>query len=245
MTELSNSDKDRKQILNRALTDCGIAVPEDCLDKLLLYHDLLIEKNKVMNLTAITDFEEAVWKHYADSLAVLKFDDFKQYGSLLDVGSGAGLPGIPLKISCPWLHVTLLDSVGKKVNFHREVINSLHLDQIESVHMRSEDAAHDVNMREQYDIVTARAVSNLATLSEYCLPFVKTGGVFAAYKSENIESELKEAEKAIRTMGGTVISVNSYEIGDNGRTLVLIRKIGKTPKKFPRKAGTPLREPIH
>ena len=238
------SDENRKSILKNALNDSGISVSEEMIGQLLFFHDLLVEKNKVMNLTAITDLEEAAWKHYADSLAILKFIDLKNTETMLDVGSGAGLPGIPLKISCPWVRVVLLDSVGKKVNFHQEVFEKMGLKGIISVHARSEDAAHTAWMREGFDLVTARAVSNLTTLAEYCLPFVKEGGIFAAYKAETAESEIKEAEKALKILGGSVEAVENYRIGENNRNLIQIRKIHPTPKKYPRKAGVPLKMPI-
>ena len=244
MNATTENNENREQFLQKALQECDIKVEKETLPAILHYHDMLTEKNKVINLTAITDFEESVWKHYADSLALLKFDDLKNCRTLLDVGSGAGLPGIPLKITCPWLSVTLLDAVGKKVNFHHEVIDELHLDHITSVHMRSEDAAHQSTFREKFDFVVARAVSNLTTLSEYCLPFVKQGGIFAAYKSEMVEQELKDAETALKILGGSVLSLNQYSIDQYARSLIMIKKTGPTPKRYPRKAGTPLKEPI-
>ena len=240
---LSLSDN-KKNIIKTALKTCGISATDENIDQILCYHELLEEKNRVINLTAITDLEEAAWKHYADSLAILKFNDLRGFSTLLDVGSGAGLPGIPLKIICPWLNVTLLDSVGKKVNFHREVIAEMGLEGIHSVHARSEDAAHSEDMRERFDVVTARAVSNLSTLAEYCLPFVRKGGLFVAYKAETADQELKEAEKAIRILGGKVSAKENYKIADNNRNLIFIEKRGKTPSKYPRKAGTPLKSPI-
>ena len=230
--------------LENALLECKLHITDEKASQLLRYHELLIEKNKVMNLTAITDFEEAVWKHYADSLAVLKFIDLKNIKTLLDVGSGAGMPGIPLKIMCPEIQVTLLDAVQKKVNFHKEVIEKLKLQNIQSVHMRSEDAAHTEKMRQKYDLVTARAVANLTTLSEYCLPFVKTGGIFASYKAETAEQEIDEAKKAIGILGGSIEKTEHYKIGDNTRCMILIRKDKSSPNRYPRKAGIPSKEPI-
>ena len=241
--EYKNAMNDR-QLLENALSTCKIDVNAEALERLMQYHELLTEKNKVMNLTAITDFEEAVWKHYADSLVLMRYMDLTAPLKVLDLGSGAGLPGIPLKICNPNLNMTLLDAVRKKVDFHHEVFNELGLKEINSIHMRSEDAAHKNEMREAFDLVTARAVANMSTLSEYCLPFVKTGGLFAAYKAETADEELSAAEKAITILGGKIEQVERYTIGDNSRCLILIRKVKKTPSKYPRKAGTPSKAPL-
>ena len=237
-------EPEKTAYIRKIMLETGIETDEQTAEKLLLYYKLLSEKNKVMNLTAITGFEEAVEKHFADSLALLRFLDLNNMETLLDVGSGAGFPGIPLKIVCPGLSVSLLDAVNKKTEFQKEVGGALSLNRFIPIHMRSEDAAKDPAYREQFDIVTARAVANLATLAEYCLPFVKIGGIFAAYKTDLVDEELEEAKKAIRILGGTVEKVEKYRIAENGRSIVLIRKEKGTPSKYPRKAGTPSKQPI-
>ena len=241
---MSETESGRISYIRERLSGTGIEASEQQASDLLKYYKLLVEKNKVMNLTAITDFEEAVEKHFADSLALLKFFDLKLYESLLDVGSGAGMPGIPLKIMNPELKVVLLDAVGKKTTFQTEVGDTLKFKSFKPIHARSEDAAHDLQYREQFDIVTARAVANLATLSEYCIPFVKKGGYFIAYKSDLVEEELNSAEKAIKLLGGRIDRTERYAIGENGRSLIFIKKIKSTPGRYPRKAGTPSKQPI-
>lgn len=208
------------------------------------YYELLVERNKVMNLTAITDFKEVVKKHFADSLTLLRIHNMDEVRNMIDVGTGAGFPGIPLKIVCPDVKLTLLDSLGKRVKFLEDVAEKLDLRGVECVHSRTEDLAGNSYYREQYDLVTARAVAAMNVLSEYCLPYVKIGGVFAAYKSGTIEEELAAAERAISVLGGKVRATEKFQLDDMGRSIVLIEKTRKTPKSYPRKAGTPSRSPI-
>lgn len=207
------------------------------------YHDL-VEKNKVMNLTAITDFEDAVRKHFADSISLIRDVDMTQHSKMIDIGSGAGFPGIPLKIAYPHINITFVDSVGKKVDFINEEVEKLGLKKAKAIHGRVEDLAHNKEYREIYDLCTSRAVARLSTLAEYCLPFVKKGGCFAAYKSGASDDEIKEAAKAIKVMGGKLVSVDKFEVYDYGRSMVIISKSDSTPKKYPRKAGTPSKSPI-
>ena len=195
--------KDLKQFY-RDLEEFDIVLSSFQVDQFLTYYELLIEKNKVMNLTAITDFEEVLKKHFIDSLSLVKVCDLKDDISLLDVGTGAGFPGIPLKIAFPALKVTLLDSLNKRVNFLQEVIESLELDDIEALHGRAEDFAKPNLMREQFDFCVSRAVANLSTLSEYCLPYVKIGGEFISYKSGEITEEMKEATPRPRFSGMSI-----------------------------------------
>ena len=210
------------------------------------YYELLIEWNKVMNLTAITEYEEVVDKHFIDSLSIEKAVDLNIIEKVIDVGTGAGFPGIPLKIVYPHLKITLLDSLNKRINFLNEVISKLKLENIEAIHGRAEDIAKDKKYREQFDISVSRAVANLSTLSEYSLPFVKVGGLFISYKAEKADEEIKNAEKAVSVLGGKIEKIIKFQLPetDIGRTLVKINKIKITAKKYPRKAGLPSKEPL-
>lgn len=224
----------------------GIRLSEKQLEQFQSYYERLIEKNKVMNLTAITEYEEVVDKHFVDSILLGSVKELSGKKRVIDVGTGAGFPGIPLKIVYPELEITLLDSLNKRVKFLNEVIEELGLTGIQAVHSRAEDLAQDAAHRQQYDICVSRAVANLATLSEYCIPFVKQGGYFISYKSTQIEEELKQAKKAVQVLGGTLEQVETVQIPGTTieRQFVMIRKTGTTPKKFPRKAGTASKTPI-
>lgn len=224
----------------------GIRLSEQQLEQFQCYYERLIEKNKVMNLTAITEYEEVVDKHFVDSILLGSVKELSGKKRVIDVGTGAGFPGIPLKIVYPELEITLLDSLNKRVKFLDEVIEELGLTGIQAVHSRAEDLAQDAAHRQQYDICVSRAVANLATLSEYCIPFVKQGGYFISYKSTQIEEELKQAKKAVQVLGGTLEQVETVQIPGTTieRQFVMIRKTGTTPKKFPRKAGTASKTPI-
>lgn len=224
----------------------GIRLSEKQLEQFQCYYERLIEKNKVMNLTAITEYEEVVDKHFVDSILLGSVKELSGKKRVIDVGTGAGFPGIPLKIVYPELEITLLDSLNKRVKFLDEVIEELGLTGIQAVHSRAEDLAQDAAHRQQYDICVSRAVANLATLSEYCIPFVKQVGYFISYKSTQIEEELKQAKKAVQVLGGTLEQVETVQIPGTTieRQFVMIRKTGTTPKKFPRKAGTASKTPI-
>lgn len=222
-----------------------IKLSETQINQFQKYYDLLVEWNSFMNLTAITEFNEVLKKHFFDSLSIVKIMDMKKAGSLIDIGTGAGFPGIPLKIAFPHLQVVLLDSLGKRVKFLNSVINELKLENIQAIHGRAEDFAKDIKYREQFDLSVSRAVANLASLSEYCIPYTKLGGSFVSYKSVKAEEEIHTAEKAISVLGGKVMNICKFELLDTGeRTLVQIKKVKKTDKKYPRKAGIPSREPI-
>ncbi len=210
------------------------------------YYELLTEKNKVMNLTAITEFQDVVRKHFIDSLMVKEVLVLKENASLIDVGTGAGFPGIPLKIVYPHLELVLLDSLNKRVQFLNDVINQLKLQKISAVHGRAEDIAKRLDYREQFDYCVSRAVANLASLSEYCLPFVKVGGSFIAYKSEKVEEEIKSAARAIELLGGQISVKKEFMIPGTElyRCILNIWKESGTPGKYPRKAGKPLKEPL-
>lgn len=223
-----------------------IVLSEEQLQQFLSYYEMLIEKNKVMNLTAITEKEEVIDKHFIDSISLNKAMDVTKLLKILDLGTGAGFPGIPLKIAYPNLEITLLDSLNKRIKFLDEVIEVLGLEGIVTIHGRAEDYAKQVSYREQFDICVSRAVANLATLSEYCLPYVKEGGCFISYKSGSVEEELEQSKKAIFELGGKVKEVIAFTLPETDieRTFVVIEKVRKTPKKYPRKAGLPSKEPI-
>lgn len=228
------------------LSDLGIELTEKQIDQFLTYYEMLVEKNKVMNLTAITEFDEVIEKHFLDSLSLIKVKDLHNRTNVLDLGTGAGFPGIPLKIAFPELNITLMDSLNKRILFLQDVINELGLTDIEAVHGRAEEAARNKKYREKYDLCVSRAVANISTLSEYCLPFVKVGGQFISYKSGNIDEELDSAKKGIKILGGTITDVHKFDLGENkqGRSFVIIDKNQPTPKTYPRKAGTPSKNPL-
>lgn len=228
------------------LQEFRITLTDVQIQQFLMYYELLTEWNKVMNLTAITEYDEVMKKHFVDSLSLVKACELSGSLSLLDVGTGAGFPGLPLKIAFPELRITLLDSLNKRIQFLQEVIDKLGLNGIEALHGRAEDFAKPGILREQFDICVSRAVANMTTLSEYCIPFVKVGGVFISYKSEKLDEESKGAEKAIELLGGkTENQIKMYLPGSNiFRNLFVIRKVAPTPDTFPRKAGLPAKEPI-
>jgi 16S rRNA (guanine527-N7)-methyltransferase len=225
--------------------EAGLVFTEKQLEQFSLYFDLLIETNKVMNLTAITEPEEVAVKHIIDSL--LAYDEKIFPGKLLaDVGTGAGFPGIPLKIYCPELKVVLLDSLAKRLKFLETVIERLGLEDISCVHLRAEDAGQNKDHREKYDLVTARAVARLSVLSEYCLPLVKQGGYFIAMKGSKFKEEIAEGLTAVSILGGEIVSAEEVKLPglDDGRAIIKIRKIKRTPAKYPRKAGLPEKQPL-
>lgn len=230
-------------------TGCGelnIILTEHQKNQFMRYYEYLIEKNKVMNLTGITELNEVMVKHFIDSLACVKAVDMMQVKTVMDVGTGAGFPGIPLKIVFPHLQICLLDSLRKRVNFLEETFTLLGLENITAIHGRAEEYARNKAYRQQYDLCVSRAVSNLATLSEYCLPYVKIGGTFISYKSGKVQEETEQAAKAVKTLGGIVKETQYFTLPGTEieRSLVIIDKVKATPGKFPRKAGTPLKEPI-
>lgn len=231
-------------LFQKDLEELHITLSEVQLQQFLKYYELLIEKNKVMNLTAITEFQEALKKHFIDSLTLTKVLDLKEELSLFDVGTGAGFPGIPLKIAFPNLHVTLLDSLQKRVGFLQEVIAALSLDEIEALHGRAEDFAKPNLLRESFDVCVSRAVANLSTLSEYCLPYVKVGGIFISYKAD--DGEVNDADHAISILGGKVREQQAFTLpfSDINRNLIVIEKCRPTPNQYPRKAGTASKKPL-
>lgn len=230
----------------KGLLDLGLSLSEEQIRQFLLYYELLTEKNKVMNLTAITDFEEVVQKHFLDSLSLVKVLEKKPAGKVLDMGTGAGFPGIPIKIAFPDCDVTLVDSVNKKIEFIKEAAQEIGLNNVKAVHGRVEDLGHDIVYRETYDLVVSRAVAALPVLAEYCLPFVKVGGAFLSYKSVKVDEELSAGKKAIQVLGGRLKKDIRFQLPgtEMERAFLLIEKEKPCPKKYPRKAGTPAKMPI-
>lgn len=234
------------EIFQKKLADLDIVLTENQINQFDRYYELLIEWNKVMNLTGITEYEEVIEKHFVDSLSLVKIIDIHKIDTIIDIGTGAGFPGIPLKIAFPHVKVTLLDSLNKRINFLNEVIGQLGIEDIHTIHGRAEDFARKENYRESYDLCVSRAVANLSTLSEYCLPYVKLGGSFIPYKSGDIDAEVNESKTAIKILGGKLSDIVKFQLpgSDISRSLLKIDKHKNTGKKFPRKAGLPSKEPI-
>ncbi len=232
------------EILAARGAEAQLSFTEEQLAQFTRYYELLVETNKVMNLTAITEPEEVAVKHMVDSL--LAYEDGMQGKTLVDVGTGAGFPGVPLKIYCPSLRVTLVDSLGKRLRFLDQVIDELGLKGIRCEHLRAEDAGRSKKHREQYEYVTARAVARLSVLSEYCLPLAKKGGQFIALKGSRFAEEIEEGEAAVKILGGKIISAEPVKLPglDDGRAIIKIAKIKATPAQYPRKAGTPEKQPL-
>lgn len=232
--------------LEKGCKELGLNLSEQQVEQFIKFYELLVEWNKVMNLTGITEYEEVISKHFLDSLLLVKAYDMKRADSIIDIGTGAGFPGIPLKIVFPEKKLVLLDSLGKRIKFLNQVVDNLDLQQIELIHARAEDYAKKEEYREQFDLAVSRAVANLASLSEYCIPFVKLGGAFVPYKSGSIEEELKQSEKAVSILGGKRMEYKELLLPDTDitRTFIVIEKVKHTSKKYPRKAGLPTKEPL-
>ncbi len=224
----------------------NITLSNKQIEQFLIYYEMLVEWNEVMNLTAITEYEEVMKKHFLDSITLNQAFDVTKECTVIDVGCGAGFPGLALKIAYPNLKITLLDSLNKRINFLNAVIDKLGLTDIETVHGRAEDFAKAGKLRETFDVAVSRAVANLSTLSEYCLPYVKVGGYFIPYKSEKVRSEIEAAGKALSILGGSLEKKIEFTLPDTDyyRNLLLIKKNKPTPNKYPRKAGLPSKEPI-
>lgn len=228
------------------LENLGVTLSKSQIEQFLKYYEMLMEWNQVMNLTAITEYEDVMKKHFVDSVSLIKAYDVSKESAVIDVGTGAGFPGLALKIAFPKLQVTLLDSLNKRIQFLNAVIEELGLSGVETIHGRAEDFAKPGKLREAFDLCVSRAVANLSTLSEYCLPFVKVGGQFISYKSEKVTEEAAAAGAAIQLLGGSINSQVEFRLPDSDiyRNLFVIDKIKETPKKFPRKAGLPGKEPL-
>lgn len=236
----------REEQLRVAAEAIGVELNDTQISQFLKYYEILVEWNSFMNLTGITEYEEVIQKHFVDSLALGKAINVNEAESLIDIGTGAGFPGIPLKIAYPHLQVTLLDSLQKRIRFLNEVISQLGLTGVETIHGRAEDFAKPSMKREAYDLCVSRAVANLASLSEYCLPYVKVGGYFIPYKSGKIEEEMEASKKAVFLLGGKLEEEVKFMLpeSDISRSLIKIKKVSATPKKYPRKSGMATKEPI-
>lgn len=236
----------KEELLKISAVSVGVELNDIQIQQFIKYHEILVEWNSFMNLTGITEYEEVVQKHFVDSLVLCKAIDVDQVSNLIDIGTGAGFPGIPLKIAYPHLNVTLLDSLQKRIKFLDEVVMQLGLHDVETIHGRAEDFAKPSMKRESYDVCVSRAVANLASLSEYCLPYVKVGGYFIPYKSGKIDEELAESKKAVFVLGGKIEDEVKFNLPDSdiSRSLIKIKKVSGTPKKYPRKSGLATKEPI-
>lgn len=234
------------RILDDKVRRLNIILDDIQLKQFEKYFEILIEWNKVMNLTGITEYQDVVDKHFVDSLSIVNVLDMNKIDNIIDIGTGAGFPGVPLKIAFPHLKVVLLDSLNKRIKFLNHVIDELELRDIRTLHGRAEDFARKTEYREKFDVCVSRAVANLASLSEYCLPYVKVGGCFVSYKSVDVDGELDNSKKAISILGGKIDLVTKFQLPDTDihRSFVKIDKTKSTLKKYPRKAGMPTKEPL-
>lgn len=235
-----------EELLFKSCGKIDVKLDEKQIGQFMAYKDLLLEWNEKMNLTAITDEREIMLKHFADCLMLCPETDALGGKTVIDVGTGAGFPGVPLKIARPELEVTLLDSLNKRITFLNEVVSGLGLEKVKCLHLRAEDGGADKNLREKFDLCVSRAVADLSVLSEYCLPFVKVGGYFISMKGPDVSEEIERAKKAVKLLGGSIEEIKKTAIPgtDIVHSLVIIKKANPTPPKYPRKAGKAKKEPI-
>ncbi len=233
-------------LLEERLKDISIQLDDNKRNQFMDFYKLLIEWNQYMNLTAITEYEELVEKHFVDSLSIVKAINLCEKENIIDIGTGAGFPGIPIKIIYPHLKVTLLDSLNKRVKFLNTIIEKLELKNINVIHGRAEDYAKQKEYREKYELCVSRAVANLSTLSEYCIPYISVGGMFISYKSDEIDEELLKSKNAVKILGAKISDVIRFQLPgtDIRRSFIKIEKIKNTPKIYPRRAGIPGKEPL-
>ncbi|MBN2797316.1 MAG: 16S rRNA (guanine(527)-N(7))-methyltransferase RsmG [Clostridia bacterium] len=235
-----------RDLLKEHLENIGLLPDNNQLNQFLKFEEMLVEYNKVMNLTGITESEEIYDKHFADSLTCLLSNIFKPHDKVIDVGTGAGFPGMPMKIYMPSLHITLLDSLNKRIEFLKAVGSALNLNDIEYIHGRAEDYGQDENYREQFDVCVSRAVADLPVLLEYCTPFIKVGGFFIAQKGSKVEEELQGSQSALLALNLVVHDIIDVRTSDatNNHKLLIIKKVDQTDQKYPRRAGKPLKKPL-
>lgn len=233
-------------IMNSACSDVGLSMDNKIYEKFIDYKELIKFWNEKVNLTAIIDDEQIIKKHFIDCIKIFKFSPLKEAKSIIDVGTGAGFPGIPIKIVKPDVNMILLDSLNKRINFLNEVINKIDLKNITTIHGRAEDFSRKSEYREKCDAAVSRAVANLAVLSELCIPYVKVGGYFVAMKGPSVDDEIKEGKNAVSILGGKIEDIVKIEIenSDLNHNLVIIKKVKETPKVYPRKAGTAAKKPL-
>jgi 16S rRNA (guanine527-N7)-methyltransferase len=241
-----NKVRENGEWLRQEVSEWGLTLTDEQLRQFEEYFKRIVETNKVMNLTAITEPREVYIKHFYDSLLLAKSLDMNTIGSMIDVGTGAGFPGIPLKIAFPHLQLVLLDSLKKRVQFLRETGDALGLKQVECIHGRAEDFAKRKEYRQSFELATARAVARLNVLAEYCLPFVKVGGYFISMKGPSVDEEITEAKRALFLLGKTTIEKVEFQLpeGMGTRNILIMKKRDQTPKAYPRKAGTPAKQPL-
>lgn len=236
----------KRALLKDCCVQMGISLQEAQLEQFMTYLSLLLEWNEKMNLTAITEPREVVLKHFADCLSLVPWVEWKKGLRVIDVGTGAGFPGLPIKLACPEITLTLLDSLQKRIGFLQEVGSRLGLHDVEYIHSRAEDGGQNPLYREKFDLCVSRAVANLSVLAEYCLPFIKVGGRLAALKGPDAAAEAEQAKGALKKLGGRLVEIKDVSIPytDLSHKLVFIEKIAPTPKKYPRNAGKIKKEPL-
>ncbi|OAA83096.1 16S rRNA (guanine(527)-N(7))-methyltransferase RsmG [Clostridium ljungdahlii] len=232
------------KIIDTACKDVGLEFDEEKYNKFIKYKDILKFWNNKINLTTIVEDEDIIKKHFIDCVKIFKFSPLRDISNVIDIGTGAGFPGIPMKIVNPQIKVVLLDSLNKRINFLNQVISDIELNDIKCIHGRAEDFSKDIEYREKFDAAVSRAVANLTVLSEFCIPYIKLGGYFVAMKGPSVEDEIKESKKAVSILGGKIEDIIRIENDDLNHNLVVIKKVKRTPNMYPRKAGIVSKKPL-